>query len=997
MRKFLFILLFCAPACFGQTFPHDNGPATFSTLADTALTPGNCVQAGTGGVFSTTATPCASGVPSFSILTSGTNTIGAFLIGTGASLGATGSGTITATAMPWAGLTGFPTGCTNQVITALLTTPTCTTLTSAFLPAAIVYTGQTNVYGAFLQDFTSGTVELPEAAGFTTNTNSTIGLDITANITHLWTNNADSLICAQTATDTTTTHAMFATGTAGICNSRAIATGDLPTGIPIGNIGTSGLSGTAPATINAAGAIGCATCVTSSGGGAETATAPVTITAAGLIACATCATTTNGGALSATAPDTISAAGVIACATCVTSAASLTSNVLPKGSGGAQGVANSLATDNGTTMTYTGTGGYSAPVLVSSVATGTAPLTVTSTTPVTNLTLSTAAQVPSLPLQQIISPTGAVAAYALGTNVVTFNCATASAVSCFTIGETTAATTATAVEHQISTLTTSAATALQISQGANGPANTNAPPIINIAAAAAGGLAGASNNGNVGAPINLITGAGSAGGATTGNGSNGGNFNVTTGNGGAPGGTATNNGGQGGNLVYITGAGGNGGTGAGTAGSGGNFSVSLGIPGTNSATGTLGAMGQFVVQGQAVLPSTSNAAGEVPGTIFLVNGVTGGASSNAAGTGGVGSLVALNSGAGGAGTGTNGIGGAGGSFTVASGTGGAALGTGTGGAGGAINNNTGAGVAGGATGGGGAAGVYQFTGGVGGAGGATSGTGGAGGDFLVTTGAGGAATAGSTTGRGGNATFTLGSAGGTGTAGLPGQFKIVGGTVGAANTTQFLNLTGTWNTTGVVDAAIFENITNTASGTGSLLLDLQLGGASELKLEKTGLLTAANIIQSTVGTQTVSGADYTNSTTTPSTLFSWTLPATAAAKNYRYTCDITWESTNTTLVGPVFGLNMSAAPTQLTGTGIVNSSLTTVSQAELYLSNTTTGSQTLVTGAAAAVTATNYSAKIYGTIEGAPVAGSTFIINAASTSGTTATLNIRRGSGCTLN
>src|SRR5205807_1012221 len=42
-------------------------------------------------------------------------------------------------------------------------------------------------------------------------------------------------------------------------------------------------------------------------------------------------------------------------------------------------------------------------------------------------------------------------------------------------------------------------------------------------------------------------------------------------------------------------------------------------------------------------------------------------------------------------------------------------------------------------------------------------------------------------------------------------------------------------------------------------------------------------------------------------------------------------------------------------------------------------------------------AKIWGTIEGAPAAGSTFIINAASTSGTTATLNIRRGSGCTLN
>lgn len=61
--------------------------------------------------------------------------------------------------------------------------------------------------------------------------------------------------------DTTTTHALFAT--AGAPGFRAIATGDLPTAIPIGNIGSSGLSGTVPVTISAAGAIACATCVTS--------------------------------------------------------------------------------------------------------------------------------------------------------------------------------------------------------------------------------------------------------------------------------------------------------------------------------------------------------------------------------------------------------------------------------------------------------------------------------------------------------------------------------------------------------------------------------------------------------------------------------------------------------------------------------------------------------------------------------------------------------------
>lgn len=146
---------------------------------------------------------------------------------------------------------------------------------------------------------------------------------------------------------------------------------------------------------------------------------------------------------------------------------------------------------------------------------------------------------------------------------------------------------------------------------------------------------------------------------------------------------------------------------------------------------------------------------------------------------------------------------------------------------------------------------------------------------------------------------------------------------------------------------------------------------------------------------TVTGADYTNATVTPSTVFSWTLPPTPTAQNYRYTCDILWESTAATLVGPVFGVNLSAAPTQLTANAHVSTAVAGTYTTG-YLSNTTTGSQTLITSAAAAVTSTNYPAKIWGTIEGAPTAGSTFIINAAATSGTTANLNIRRGSACKL-
>jgi hypothetical protein len=123
----------------------------------------------------------------------------------------------------------------------------------------------------------------------------------------------------------------------------------------------------------------------------------------------------------------------------------------------------------------------------------------------------------------------------------------------------------------------------------------------------------------------------------------------------------------------------------------------------------------------------------------------------------------------------------------------------------------------------GASGIIML--GNGSAGGATSGTGGAGGDFSVTTGSGGGATSG-TSGRGGNAIFNLSSAGATGTPGAPGQFRIVGGTVAGTNTTPFLSITGIWNTpTGVVDAGIFENITNNASAAGSKLIDLQVGSS----------------------------------------------------------------------------------------------------------------------------------------------------------------------------
>jgi len=107
--------------------------------------------------------------------------------------------------------------------------PSCRALVALDLPSTAVQTGQTNVYGAFLQDFTSGTMEIPEAAGFTAGVNSTIGLDTNSPfLVHLWSAGADGLAATTTSTTTTTTQALFATAVAGIYNPRAIAAGDVP-------------------------------------------------------------------------------------------------------------------------------------------------------------------------------------------------------------------------------------------------------------------------------------------------------------------------------------------------------------------------------------------------------------------------------------------------------------------------------------------------------------------------------------------------------------------------------------------------------------------------------------------------------------------------------------------------------------------------------------------------------------------------------------------------
>ena len=466
---------------------------------------------------------------------------------------------------------------------------------------------------------------------------------------------------------------------------------------------------------------------------------------------------------------------------------------------------------------------------------------------------------------------------AVGGNVASsVSCALTSVVDCFKVAETTASTTASSSLLQVTTATTSTAIPVQITQGAAGPAAANAPAVLNVSVAAAGGAASASINGLTGAPITLLTGAGSAGGATTGNGGTGGAFTVTLGAGGAHGGTTTN----------------------------------------------------------------------------------------------------------------------------------------TGGVGGAFSLTPGAGTAGAATGAGGAAGTYTVLGAAGGAGGATSGTGGAGSDFLVTTGTGGAATAGSTTGRGGNFVATLGSAGGTGTAGAPGQFEVVGGTVGAANTTPFFNLTGTWNTTGVVDAGIFENVTNTASGSGSSLLDLQASSTSQFNVKSQAANSFAlgpNLVLGGTAPEITTGGTtpFLNMNTllnvaqackitsliimtTTTTICSWTLPATA--KTWAYECSGTWESASVA-VTLLLGTQFANAPTVSNHNAIIWSTNVGTQTSAGPITNTGTTAVTTLTGAAAAATATGYPWQASGSFTGSATSG-TFVIYG--TAGTSGDAQINAGSTCQL-
>jgi hypothetical protein len=106
-------------------------------------------------------------------------------------------------------------------------------------------------------------------------------------------------------------------------------------------------------------------------------------------------------------------------------------------------------------------------------------------------------------------------------------------------------------------------------------------------------------------------------------------------------------------------------------------------------------------------------------------------------------------------------------------------------------------------------------------------------------------------GKNGNATLANG-----GNANVS-PLTLTGGTLTTSN--PLVTGTQTWNAGGVTFTGLFANITDTASAAGSLLADLQIGGASRFSVGKNGNATLANGGNANVSPLTLTGGTVTTS------------------------------------------------------------------------------------------------------------------------------------------
>lgn len=251
-----------------------------------------------------------------------------------------------------------------------------------------------------------------------------------------------------------------------------------------------------------------------------------------------------------------------------------------------------------------------------------------------------------------------------------------------------------------------------------------------------------------------------------------------------------------------------------------------------------------------------------------------------------------------------------------------------------------------------------------------------------------------------------------------------------------LSITPTWNTSGVVDAALFINPTNTGSGAGSLLIDAKLGGTSQWKVDKAGNVTQLGTISAgstppactpgTAGgsclnegsapsaganydTLYASSADhmlhqnlnnggdlpvpnrqlltsaYTNATTTASNISGLSF-SVAASANYSWTCHLYYSGSagtaglDITVTGP-------AAPTSVFYSYDEHPTATTIQ------SSVASAFSTKLTGAATVTASTNLHAVVTLGLQNGANAGTVQLQGSATGAGT---VTVQAGSFCTV-
>ena len=90
-------------------------------------------------------------------------------------------------------------------------------------------------------------------------------------------------------------------------------------------------------------------------------------------------------------------------------------------------------------------------------------------------------------------------------------------------------------------------------------------------------------------------------------------------------------------------------------------------------------------------------------------------------------------------------------------------------------------------------------------------------------------------------------------------FMVTGGTV--TSSTPVFDMTQTWNSGAVTFSGLKLNVTDTASASGSLLMDLQVGGSSKASVTKSGDLTVTTVtLSSGLGGVSSSGGPWAAST-----------------------------------------------------------------------------------------------------------------------------------------